>query len=148
MYNDLEDQTRCAKLCTFSSWIGTYCVQQCKRRFNIIFRCIRRNRFTGRKSTGGRELERGRINGTVRYCITCNFRCIKISVPETCQVSGFSILTACYKARTRSAPDYNHKPVVTADELREGRHGQKLEKDKKEKKKKNKRKKKYKLQII
>ena len=30
----------------------------------------------------------------------------------------FSILTACYKARTRSAPDYNHKPVGRVPVLR------------------------------
>ena len=32
----------------------------------------------------------------------------------------FSILTACYKARTRSAPDYNHKPVGRVPVLRPG----------------------------
>ena len=52
MYNNVEDQTQCAGLCTFSSWIGKYCVQQCMRRFNIVFRCIRRSRFTRRKLTG------------------------------------------------------------------------------------------------
>ena len=76
MYNNVGDQTRCAGLCTFSSWIGSNCVQQCMRRFNIVFRCIRRSCFTGRKSTGGRELERG--GSTVLY--------------------GTSKSTACYKA--------------------------------------------------
>ena len=37
----------------------------------------------------------------------------------------FSILTACYKARTRSAPDYNHNPVGRVPVLR---HAVKIEK--------------------
>ena len=38
----------------------------------------------------------------------------KLILHHTC----FSILTACYKARTRSAPDYNHKPVGRVPVLR------------------------------
>ena len=30
----------------------------------------------------------------------------------------FSILTECYKARTRSAPDYNHNPLGRVPVLR------------------------------
>ena len=33
-------------------------------------------------------------------------------------ITCFSILTACYKARTRSAPDFNHSPVGRVPVLR------------------------------